>query len=59
MKKKRSGHWRNLTTKGRCQAHGQKNPCTQCKKDTIKREQYMARERSVLNEQLFARQRDI
>ena len=52
MKKKPGLKWRTIQ-KGRCQAHGEKLPCGQCRKDMVKREQYMARERRILNELLF------
>ena len=59
VKKKKPGdNWRNHSKKGRCAAHGRKNPCFQCRKDTIAREQYMAQQRTLLNEQLFP-QRDL
>ena len=54
MKKKPGLKWRSIQ-KGRCQAHGQNLPCGQCKKDTLKRETYMARERRILNELLYHR----
>lgn len=54
MKKKKPGdNWRNSVKKGRCQAHGKKHPCLQCRKDTLAREIFMARERRILNEQMF------
>lgn len=55
---KKGDNWRSSAPKGRCQAHGKKNPCGQCRTDTLKREAYLARERSTINEQLFVRHSD-